>query len=145
MARDRAIVSVDAFVEIENKRIGWIQGLSVQETHSNVRINELGRYWAAEIAPNGGMVGGNLSLVHIYQRPLEAIGLWPSGRDDRVYIEFPPLTLVLRRAVNGLAVDRVEGLRWESRAWNLNVGGAKQTNLTWVAIRPVTEDLLVRV
>ena len=141
MARDRALTSVDAIIEIEGKKIGWVQGISAQETHTLIRIAEFGRFWPAEIERGGGFITGSLALVKILNKPLEAMGLWPSGRDDKVYIEFPPLTLVLKRLVSGLAVKRIEGLYWESRAFNLAVGGAVQENLTWVAIRPVTEDI----
>jgi len=105
MARDRALTSVDAIIEIEGKKIGWVQGISAQETHTLIRIAEFGRFWPAEIERGGGFITGSLALVKILNKPLEALGLWPSGRDDRVYIEFPPLTLVLKRSVSGLASE----------------------------------------
>lgn len=141
MARNRAFTSVRARIEIDGKLVAWAQGLSGQETHTLIRIPEFGRYFPAELEPGGGFIAGSMRLVRILQKPLEAQGLWPRGT-DRDYIEFPPMTMILKDVVGDYAVRRITGMRWETRAWDLQVGAAMTENMTWAALQPFTEDIL---
>ena len=140
MARNRAFTSVRARIEIDGHLIAWAQGISGQETHTLIRIPEFGRYWPAEIEPGGGFIAGSLRVGRILQKPMESLGIWPRGADVN-YIEFPPMTMILKDIVGDFAVRRIIGMRWETRSWDLQVGGAMTENATWAAIQPFTEDM----
>lgn len=140
MARRRAFTAPRAKILIDGKLIAWVQGVSGQETHTLIRIPELGRYWPAELEPGGGFIAGSLNRVRILREPLEALGLWARGADAN-YIDFPPMMMELKDAIGDFVLQRIEGMRWETRSWNLVAGGAMSEDATWAAIQPFVEDL----
>ncbi|GMV42853.1 MAG: hypothetical protein AMXMBFR64_45690 [Myxococcales bacterium] len=139
MALQRAVSGARAKVLINNQEVGWATGVDITETIDQLPVEVLGEIDVVEHEPNRRTVTVSVRAIRILKKSAQAMGIWPRGETADV-INFPPMDLMVYDVVGNAPIDRVTGVKANSRQLSLDRAGLYATNATFVARRIYDEQ-----
>lgn len=139
MALQRGVSGARAKVLINNQEVGWATGVDITENIDQLPVEVLGDIDVVEHEPNRRTVTVSVRTLRILKKSLQAMGIWPRGGTADV-INFPPMDLMVYDAVGDAPIDRVTGVKANSRQLALDRAGLYSTNASFVARRLYDEQ-----
>jgi|6_EtaG_2_1085325.scaffolds.fasta_scaffold48260_2 hypothetical protein len=115
-----------------NQLAGWCTGVRGTENIQLQRVDVLGDIDSQEIEPVARTVTMTADFVRILGDSLQAQGLWPQGGTPDV-VNFPEMSAVIFDEIDQTAVYTLEGVKCESRNFQVDRQGIMTLNATFQA------------
>lgn len=111
---------------------GWCTGVRGTENIALQRVDVLGDIDSQEIEAVARTVTMSADFVRILGESLQAQGIWPQGGTNDV-VNFPEMTAVIYDETGDSPVYTVEGLKCETRSFQVDRQGLMSVNVTFQA------------
>jgi len=134
-----AISGARARFILNNKEVGWATGVSASENIIQQPIDVLGNLDPVEIEPVGRSVTIQASAMRLLGESLVQQGVWAHGETADV-INFGAMTAEIYDPITDVAIWRIEGLKCQTRTWNIDSRGLMSTNASFLALRMYDEN-----
>jgi hypothetical protein len=134
-----AISGARARFFIGSKEIGWATGVSASENIVQQPIDILGNIDPVEIEPIGRSVTIQATAMRLLGASLAAAGVWAVGETADV-INFNSMMAEIYDPITDVTIWRIEGLKCQTRSWNLDSRGLMSTNVSFLALRMFDEQ-----
>jgi hypothetical protein len=117
-----------------NIEIGRGTQVSFQENAQHMRVDVLGDIYTQEIAPLGVAVQGSIAKVSFNDAPLTGLGFNING-DTTARLNQAAVTIQVFDAVSQVPIWQIEGVKLESRSFQVGARDLMVENLTFQATR----------
>jgi len=129
-----------ATLRINDTVVGWCTGVRGNENIALQRIDVLGNIDSESIEPIGRTVTMSADFVRILKSSLEKLDIWPSGGTADV-INFEDMVAEIYDEVGDAGyLYKVEGLKCESRNFQVDRQGLMTVNASFQGLRLYTDN-----
>lgn len=139
----RAFSSPRAILQIDNKRIGWAQGISVRPGVTTAPIKVLGNIYTVRFEPTDTNCSGSFDYIHILAAPLRSLAqgngataLWAGHfLSTAEWIRYEPPAMTLVDTITNKSILTIEGMVPEGQSFSLSQGGLLMVSCNFVCTR----------